>query len=80
MANKITTLAEYEKHILRFDTATPEFKQCAKDLGKLLFENKTTEAKAMLKKFADEKLLVRWEQLALCDLATIERTKLEGGF
>lgn len=72
----IKTLDEYEKHLLRFQAATPAFKQCAKELGALLFAEKTNDAKSLLNKFATNNCLVRWEQLALCDLATIEKEKL----
>ena len=75
----VKTLAQYEQALLRFKSANPEFVQCAKEIGKLLFENEIDNAKALLKDFVIENYLVRWESLALCDLATIEKEKLQVG-
>jgi hypothetical protein len=75
----IKTLEQYEQALLRFKTATPAFIQCAKDIGVCLSENRKNDAKRILREFADKNNLVRWEQLALCDLSTIEKEKLEAG-
>lgn len=70
-------MEQYESELLRFKLATPEFIEGAKKIGKLLHEKNIPAAKKLASEVIAKLKLVRWEALALADLAHIESEKLE---